>query len=103
MFEPGSTPGPRPATAASNKRQADQEATRLLALAQVPPGATEIGTPPAALRDPLTGNPVTSSLIDHARYWQVPMSFTDALAWVKANPPRCLRASVSSEGSGPHG
>ena len=74
---------------------------RLLALARVPPGATEIASPPADLSGPALGTPATSSLIDHARYWQVPMSFVATLAWVKAHPPAGLTNLGSSSGSGP--
>jgi hypothetical protein len=92
-----------PASAAANKAAADAEASRLLALAQVPPGATEIAVPPAALSGPIMGTPATTSLIDHARYWQVPMSFADALAWVKGHPPNTLASGGSMSGTGPDG
>jgi hypothetical protein len=90
-----------PATAESNRQQADEEAARLLAMAQVPPGATPLASPPADLSGPALGTPATSSLIDHARYWQVPMSFASALAWVKAHPPVGLTSVGSTSGSGP--
>ena len=91
------------ATAASNKSAADAEASRLLMLAQVPPGAIEIAVAPAALSGPIMGTPATTSLIDHARYWQVAMSFADALAWVKSHPPNTLASGGSMSGSGPDG
>jgi hypothetical protein len=98
------TPGSsEPATAASNKADADAEASRLLTLAQVPPGAREIAAAPAALSGPIMGTPATTSLIDHARYWQVPMSFADALAWVAAHPPKTLTSGGSMSGGGPDG
>jgi len=93
----------QPATAAANKAAADAEASRLLALAQVPPGATEIAVPPAGLSGPVMGTPGTTSLIDHAKYWQVAMSFADALAWVKAHPPNTLASGGSMSGTGPDG
>jgi hypothetical protein len=70
-------------------------------LAQVPPGAIPIESVPQALDGPVMGTPATSSLIDHARYWQVSMSFADALAWVKAHPPLGLVSGGSSSGGGP--
>ena len=88
-------------SAAMNKTKADAEAARLLTLAQVPPGATEIASASAALSGPYIGAPVTSSLIDHPRYWQVSMSFADALAWVKAHPPSGLLYAGTGSGSGP--
>ena len=88
-------------SATMNKTKADAEAARLLALAQVPPGATELVSAQAALSGPYIGTPATSSLIDHARYWRVSMSFADALAWVKAHPPSGLVYAGTGSGSGP--
>jgi hypothetical protein len=93
----------QPVTVAANKAAADAEASRLLMLAQVPPGATEIAVPPAGLSGPIMGTPGTTSLIDHARYWRVAMSFADALAWLKAHPPQTVASGGSMSGTGPDG
>ncbi len=85
--------------AASNKRRADQEASWLLTLTRLPPGATEIASEPASLIGPVMGTEPTSSMADHARFWQVPMSFSAAVAWVKAHPPKGLTFADSTYGS----
>ncbi|MEY2443352.1 MAG: hypothetical protein QOJ46_2778 [bacterium] len=100
---PAATSASPLATAAANKQLAGAEADRLLALAQVPPDATELKAPPAGLPGPILGTPATSSLIDKARYWHVGMAFTEALAWVKAHPPAGLTESGTADGSGANG
>jgi hypothetical protein len=45
------------------------------------------------------GVPVTSSLIDQAAYWQVPMPFAATVAWVKSHPPTGLPDSGGSSSS----
>lgn len=76
--------------AASNKQQADAEARRLLALAHIPPGATELSAAPSSEPMPALGSARTSSLIDHAKFYRVPLPFDAAVAWVKAHPPSGL-------------
>jgi len=92
----GASPSDLDAAVAASRASAEHDAVRLLALAQVPPGAKEISTPPATLPGPALGTPQTDSLIDHARYWRVAMSLKDAIAWVQAHPP----SGLTSNGSG---
>lgn len=49
------------------------------------------------------GEPATASVIDMTQYWRIPLSLHQAGAWVGAHPPRGLRQSGSSSGSGPKG
>lgn len=104
---PSSTPSSAPtsdlaARAQSNKQKADDEARRLLNLAQIPPQATQLNAAPTTQPGPALGAPKISSLIDHARFYRVPMSFDDTVAWVKAHPPTGLTNGGSMSGSG-HG
>ncbi len=83
-------------SAAGNKSRAEAEAARLLAEVQLPAGAVEIATPPAALNDPAVGVPSTSSLIDKARFWRVSMSLDAAVAWIRAHRPAGLTLGASA-------
>lgn len=82
--------------AASNKKQADAEARRLLSLAHIPPGATELSAAPSSEPMPALGSSRTSSLIDHATFYRVQMPFDAAVAWVKAHPPSGLDGAGGS-------
>ena len=82
--------------AASNKKQADAEARRLLSLAHIPPGATELSAAPSSEPMPALGSSRTSSFIDHAKFYRVQMPFDAAVAWVKAHPPSGLAGGGGS-------
>jgi len=89
-------------SAAGNKSRAEAEAARLLAEVQLPAGAVEIATPPAALSGPSVGVPSTSSLIDKARFWRVSMSLDAAVAWIRAHRPAGLTLGASASGGTGH-
>lgn len=102
------TPQPHPAimghpgpttTATSNKDRAEHDAARLLALARVPPGATGLGTPPAALDSPAMGAPNARSVVVRTRFWQVDKPVKQTIAWLRAHPPVGLSHDGSSTGS----
>jgi hypothetical protein len=93
---PAQTSAPRVATAAGNRAAALAEAVRLLALAQVPPGAVRVAAPPRSLPGPPLGTPLVSSLVDRVLAWQVRLPFTAVQAWLAAHPPRGLRTDGSS-------
>ena len=88
----------------SNRRAAEREASRLLSLVQLPPGASPLTGAPAALSGAGLGTPMVSTLVDRERFWTVPMSFADLTAWVRAHPPQGNPAATgSASGSGPQG
>ncbi len=89
-------------SAAGNKSRAEAEAARLLAEVQLPAGAVEIATPPAALSGPSVGVPSMSSLIDKARFWRVSMSLDAAVAWIRAHRPAGLTLGASASGGTGH-
>lgn len=88
-------------SAASNRAAAHREAARLLSLVRLPRGAHPLSAaPPHA--DSAMGVPAATSLVDDKRYWAVPMSFNDTVAWFKAHPPKGhLKSDGSGSGSGP--
>ncbi len=88
----------RPATAAGNRKLAVEQARWLLSLAPVPAAATALRRPPAALPGAAMGTPAVSSRIDMSRSWRLAMTFSQALAWLKAHRPRGLSADGSSTG-----
>lgn len=73
-----------------NRRQAEDEARRLLALAQLPPGAVAVRSAPAALAGPVVGTPGESTYASLVRFWRVPMSFAALDAYVGQHPPAGL-------------
>jgi hypothetical protein len=85
------------ATAAGNRAAALAEAVRLLALAQVPPGAVPVARPPRSLPGPPLGTPMVTSLVDRVKAWQVRLPFTAVRAWLAAHPPRGLRGDGSAD------
>jgi hypothetical protein len=84
------------ASAAGNRAVALAEAVRLLALAQVPPGAVPVAGPPRLLPGPPMGTPLVSSLVDRVMAWRVRLPFTAVRAWLAAHPPRGLRTDGSA-------
>lgn len=87
------------ATIAGNPAAARAEAARLLALAQVPAGATRLTRPPRSLDTPALGTPGVRSLVDQTMSWRVGSPFATVRAWLKAHPPRGL-TDIGSSGDG---
>jgi hypothetical protein len=90
-----------PVSAASNQSRAETEAARLLANVQLPAGAVEIVTPPAALHGMQEGLSSTAALIDKPRSWRVSLSVDAALAWIRAHRPAGLSFGGSLSETGP--
>jgi hypothetical protein len=91
------------ATRAGNERAARQEAARLAALASVPPGSVATSQRPPILGSASVRSTATS-VVDVARFWQVPLPYPEASAWIAAHPPRGLPAAGDRfSGSGPQG
>lgn len=86
------------ATAAGNHAAARAEATRLLALARVPPGAVRLARPPRSLPGPVLGRPAVASLVDQVAAWRVGLPFAAVQAWLPAHPPRGLHSDGSASG-----
>ncbi|MEO6500385.1 MAG: hypothetical protein ABIQ09_00560 [Jatrophihabitantaceae bacterium] len=74
----------------AGRTQAEGDARKLLALAEVPPGSVELTTAPAALSDPALGSTDSSTNVDLAKYWRVPLSLPALEAYVKQHPPAGL-------------
>lgn len=84
--------------AASNRQAAAREASRLLSLVRLPDDAGEAANPPKALAQPVLGVPAADSVVDKSQVWTVTMPFDQALAWMKAHPPRGLAHQASGSG-----
>jgi len=91
---PGQAPGP-----ADNRRAAEAEAKRLLALVVPPPASIRLGSAPSSLPGPIMGTTNATSQIDDSAFWRVPMSMSATLAWLKVHPPGDLTLSGSSTSS----
>lgn len=89
--------------AASSKQLATAETRHLLTLFPMPPAARRIRSGPGGLNGPAMGTPVSSSLIDTAQFWRVPMPMAQAGDWITAHPPRGLTPNGQSNSSGPNG
>lgn len=89
-----------PPSVGASRLWAQQEAERLLALARVPPGATQIASAPPSLPGPAMGTPVVDSVVDKARFWRVAMPSATTLAWIHAHGPRGLVTEGSMNGGG---
>jgi len=80
--------------------EAVTEAQHLLALAPIPPGATEVqGPPPKVLSGPAGGTPGSRHLLDSSQLWTVPMSMDETMKWVEDHAPAQVR-SVGGSKSG---
>jgi hypothetical protein len=86
------------ATAAGNRAAARAEAARLLALAQLPPGAVRQGRPARSLPGPPLGASSATSVVDRVEAWRVGSPFAAVKAWVPAHPPHGLPAGGSASG-----
>src|SRR5947208_9606893 len=73
-------------TPGANKHAAERDAAWLLSQARVPPGSRELSRAPQLLDGPALGSPSTSSLVDRARFWVVPLGFRATVAWVRDHP-----------------
>jgi hypothetical protein len=80
----------RVATVAGNRAAAQAEAAWLVALANLPPGAVRLSSPPAALAGPSSGTPDVTSLVDQVVAWRVGLPIAAARKWLAAHPPRGL-------------
>jgi hypothetical protein len=76
--------------AAGNRAAAWAEASRLLTLAKLPPGAIRLANPPGSLTSPMMGRPDVASLVDRTVSWQVRLPFAATRAWLSAHPPNGL-------------
>jgi hypothetical protein len=86
------------ATAAGNRAAAQAEAARLLALAQVPPGAVRLARPARSLPGPPLGSPSVTSMVDRVAAWRAGSPFAAVRAWLSAHPPRGLPSAGSASG-----
>jgi hypothetical protein len=97
-------PNRRLPTSASNRRAAVRDAKRLLAVAQLPPGAVPLFVEPPG-DDGLLVNPPpepTGQIVDRHGWWRVSATFDSVIAFLGAHPPP---GSESAGGSaiGGHG
>lgn len=86
------------ATAEGNRKLAEREASRLLGLTPLPPGAAPTALRPAAFDGPALGTPMAASKVDRSAYWSVPASMAATRAWLGAHPPAGLGVAGSSSG-----
>ena len=86
------------ATVAGNRAAAQAEATRLVSLAEVPPGAVRLGSPPAALSEPSMGTPAVTSLVDQVVAWRAGLPIAATRKWLAAHPPRGLPSDGGANG-----
>jgi len=84
-----------------NRHAAQREATRLLSLTRVPPGAVPTSARPSQLDGPALGMAAATSLVDRTHFWRLPMGIDATMAWIRAHPPRGLKPAGSSSGAGP--
>ncbi len=99
---PPAASGSGPATVAGNRRAAQHEADRLLALVRVPTGATAVDRLPSQLAHsfPVT-RPAADSVIDRHRQWQLNQRSAQVLGWLRGRRPAELTPSASWSVSGP--
>jgi hypothetical protein len=69
----------------------------------VPAGAVAEAGPPVPALDHAPSEPGSPYLLDVARWWSLPVSMTDGLAWVQAHSPSGLRFFAHGSGSGADG
>jgi len=96
-------PSPSPVSSAGevNRKAAEVEADRLLALAPVPPTAVQIPAAQATMAGPAVGVAKVDTMATRARVWRVALPYATALVWLKAHPPSGLTSNVSGSGGGP--
>jgi hypothetical protein len=99
--QPGQVSAAPEASVASNRAAAQAEAARLLALTQVPPGASAADSTRWPASGPAWGLPGAQSLVDRSRQWQVNLPFVQTVAWLQAHPPAGLSLSGSTAEAGP--
>ncbi len=96
-----STTSPGVAAFQANRHAAEREVSHLMALVRLPKGASRLAGVPKS--SPLAGNwyITEGTQLDETRYWAVPITPQDPLAWVKAHPPAGLKLTGEGSGSGP--
>jgi hypothetical protein len=85
-------------SAEANRDKATKEAQRLLERVVIPPGAVALAKAPAALPGPALGIPSDLTYVDLSRFYQIPLSLQDTLAYVKMHPPAGVTESGFSRG-----
>ena len=101
---PARSPGDAPPTttirpAVTNQDLAAAEAARLLALAQLPPGALPVDAAPTIFPQPAADDFVSTSMVNRASYWRVPASEASTVAWFRAHRPAELPEGMGSSGT----
>jgi hypothetical protein len=76
------------ATEAGNQRLAERQARWLMSLVPLPAGAVALPAAPASLPASTMGTPGVGSLVDISRSWRLAMPLKQAMAWLRAHPPR---------------
>jgi hypothetical protein len=89
---------PPAGSAEANRDKATKEAQRLLERVVIPPGAVALAKAPSSLPGPALGAPGVQTYVDLSRFYRVPLSFQDTLAYVKMHPPAGVTDSGSSRG-----
>lgn len=98
QVQPAQPTGP---SSALNRQLTTAETIRLVGLVNLPPGSTSTITQPGSLPGPAVGFLTSStSVIDTARYWRVPLPYPQALSWVSRHPPAGLRPTDTSGPTG---
>jgi hypothetical protein len=98
---PASTPKP---TSASNRSQAQTDASARLAALNLPPGAQRSGTEPAGGGSALAnsaGTPATPNLVDDHAWWVIPGSPQSVVVYIGAHLPAGSTANLSGSGGSP--
>ena len=98
---PASKPEP---TSASNRSQAQTDASARLAALNLPPGAQGSSTEPvgggSALANP-AGTPATPNLVDDHGWWVIPGSPQSVIAYIDAHRPAGSTHGLSGSGGSP--
>ena len=98
---PTSKPEP---TSASNRSQAQTDASARLAALNLPPGAQPSTTEPAGGGPALAnsaGTPATPNLVDDHGWWVIPGSPQSVIAYIDAHPPAGSTPSLGGSGGSP--
>jgi hypothetical protein len=90
-----------PEAPASGHTRAASELASLLAGVQVPPEAERVSTAPVTMLADAPVSEASPNLLTLASWWRLDMSFSTALAWIQAHPPRGLRSNMAGTSGGP--
>jgi hypothetical protein len=85
----------------ANRTKAEDDARRLLALAEIPPGSVELTSAPAALPGPPLGASEVTTAVSLTKHWRVPLSFQALEGYLAKHPPAGLSQGGSSSGQAP--